>query len=212
MKRILIYGDSNVWGDTPDPRRLPDDQQWANILAKKLGKNYKIVQEGLCTRYAGGFKYSAKPYRNGQLHFEPIFRTATPVDLIILALGTNDLNTMIYSRSPEQIAQDILWYEPKVAKITARYPKETMPKFIYVLPPNIDHNIISEIREMIEFDFDEKTRQKLNEILRQKVKNFVEINDIKLFGDGLHFLPEGHQQMANAVFAKIKEMEVENGQ
>lgn len=37
MKSILIYGDSNVWGDGDPPgKRIPMQCQWANILRSKL--------------------------------------------------------------------------------------------------------------------------------------------------------------------------------
>ena len=205
MTNVLIYGDSNVWGDTPNARRLPDNQQWASILAKKLGKNIKIIQEGLCGRYAGGFEYHKRPYYNGQLHFEPIYRTALPVDLVILALGTNDMKKLRYHREPSQIAEDILWYEPKVAQIIANYPNEKMPQFLYILPPNFAEDVISERPD--DTALDENVRREVNKILKMRVKNFVEINDIKLSADGAHFSPLGHQQMAEAVFAKIKKIE-----
>ena len=36
MKKILIYGDSNTWGDNFFlGKRIDDDKQWANILQKK---------------------------------------------------------------------------------------------------------------------------------------------------------------------------------
>lgn len=44
MKKILIYGDSNTWGDNFFlGRRIDDDKQWANILQKKLGSDYKVI-------------------------------------------------------------------------------------------------------------------------------------------------------------------------
>ena len=54
MKKILIYGDSNVWGDNfLTGQRIPDDKQWVNILRNKLGNNYILFQEGLPGRLAG---------------------------------------------------------------------------------------------------------------------------------------------------------------
>ena len=54
MKKILIYGDSNTWGDNfCTGIRIPDDKQWVNILRKKLGDNFVIFQEGLPGRLAG---------------------------------------------------------------------------------------------------------------------------------------------------------------
>lgn len=47
MKKVLIYGDSNVWGDNfITGKRIPDEKQWSNILAKYLKNTHCILQEG----------------------------------------------------------------------------------------------------------------------------------------------------------------------
>ena len=41
MKKVLVYGDSNVWGDNfLTGERIPDDKQWVKILQNKLKKEY----------------------------------------------------------------------------------------------------------------------------------------------------------------------------
>lgn len=48
MKKVLIYGDSNTWGDNFIlGKRIPDENQWPNILQKSLNDKFKIIQEGL---------------------------------------------------------------------------------------------------------------------------------------------------------------------
>ncbi len=201
MKRILVYGDSNVWGDGPHGR-LPDVQQWPVILQKKLGGQFKVAQEGLSGRFAGGFTYEKKPYYSGQAHFEPIFRTASPVDLVILMLGTNDLNKPRYGRNISQIADDILWYEKKASEMIDE--SESMPKFIYVLPCNFDQSVIGSQRDDVFFD--DVERKAVNEQVKRANVNYVEFDNIDLSDDGAHFSQIGHQQMADAVFAKINEI------
>jgi lysophospholipase L1-like esterase len=196
MKTILIYGDSNVWGDIPNLKRLSHGKQWANVLQKKLGGGYKVVQEGLCGRYAGDFQYPPKPHYNGQFCYDPIYRTASPVDIVVLALGTNDLNSR-YNRSTDEITDDILWYETATKNFLDE--NEKPPIFIYILPPNF----VGIFREET---FSQEKRQIINTKLKNRVKNFVEINDIDLSPDGLHFSPKGHAQMADAVYEKIMEV------
>ena len=54
MNKVLVYGDSNVWGDNfITGERIPDDKQWVKILQNKLGKNYIFFQEGLPGQIAG---------------------------------------------------------------------------------------------------------------------------------------------------------------
>ena len=44
MKKVLIYGDSNVWGDNfLTGERISDDKQWVKILQNKLKKEYILI-------------------------------------------------------------------------------------------------------------------------------------------------------------------------
>ena len=54
MKTILCYGDSNTWRtiprwqDSPIPSdRYDEDTRWTQRLAKALGAEYRIIEEGL---------------------------------------------------------------------------------------------------------------------------------------------------------------------
>ena len=47
MKQLLCYGDSNTWGDNFIlGQRIPDKNQWPNILQNALGNNFKIILGG----------------------------------------------------------------------------------------------------------------------------------------------------------------------
>ena len=79
MKKIFIYGDSNVWGDNfIEGVRIPFDKQWPNILQCKLGSDYLVYQEGLPGRVAGSLE-SVKKYKNGRDSFLATFRCKAPV-------------------------------------------------------------------------------------------------------------------------------------
>ena len=201
-KTVLVYGDSNVWGDTPETVRLPDSQQWANIMQEELGREeYKVVQEGLAGRFAGDFCYEKHPYFNyfnGQYCYEPIYRTASPVDIVVMALGTNDLNDK-HNRTLDEIVNDVLWYESKTKTLVDE--DEVAPIFLYILPPNL----VGRFREDETFSLEK--RKEVNEVLKHRIENFVEIDDIDLSADGLHFSVKGHERMARAVSEKIRGLE-----
>ena len=51
-KRILCYGDSNTWGYKPvTGERYDEDERFTGVLARELGEDYRVVEEGLVGRY-----------------------------------------------------------------------------------------------------------------------------------------------------------------
>ena len=90
-KRILCFGDSNTWGAVPaEGTRHPDDVRWTGILAAELGNEYQVIEEG----YNGRTTVHDDPVENrlsGIAYFETCLDSQSPLDLIILMLGTNDL-------------------------------------------------------------------------------------------------------------------------
>lgn len=196
MKKILIYGDSNTWGQNGFSKRHSIDLHWASILSDLLGNEYKVIPSGLCARIAGDFE--PKDYRNGKSHFEVIYRTESPVDILIVALGTNDLKDR-FSRTAEQITNDILWYGMKAEEL--RYdngPESTIEKVLYIAPPNLDEGVE---------DFSKAVRLQANvsDRLLGLTKNLVVASDLKMSEDGLHFSKQAHEEMGRIVFKKIKE-------
>ena len=112
MKKILIYGDSNTWGDNfITGERIPDDKQWPHILEANL-KDYKILQEGLPGRIAGDYE-DIKKYKNGKDSFLSTFRVNAPVDIVIIALGTNDLQ-LRYDKSSDEVIKILKWYKEAI--------------------------------------------------------------------------------------------------
>jgi hypothetical protein len=48
VKEILCFGDSLTWGWNPvDRGRYPFEKRWTGVLQKELGKDYRIIEEGL---------------------------------------------------------------------------------------------------------------------------------------------------------------------
>ena len=51
MENILCYGDSNTFGYNPkNCSRYDDNTRWTAILQKNLGKEYKVINEGMPNR------------------------------------------------------------------------------------------------------------------------------------------------------------------
>lgn len=206
MKKILIYGDSNVWGDNfLTGQRIPDDKQWVNILREKLGKDYILFQEGLPGRIAGN-EEKEKTFKNGKDTFISTFRTNAPVDMIIISLGTNDLQFK-YNKDSNKIINDLLWYKEVIENMyedlddKKKYLDNKMPEILYILPFNFDYKVNA---SMI---FDDKKEEERLKIIKyfndNNIKN-IYFNDIELFEDGIHLSYEGNKRLAEKVYEVIK--------
>ena len=203
MKKILVYGDSNTWGDNfLNRRRIPDDKQWCNILQEKLGVEYKVYQEGLPGRFAGSVDKN-EIYKNGIDTFLSTYKTIAPLDMLIIALGSNDLRPE-FNRTSKDIINDLLSYKKQLEEVfnedNSRYFNGKLPKIIYLLPVNFkayDPNLVSY------FESKENDRQAIIRYFNDSGINNIYFNDIELFDDCIHMNYEGHKRVAEEVYKKI---------
>ncbi len=209
LKKVLIYGDSNTWGDNfITGKRIADDKQWVNILRKKYNKKYLFLQEGLPGRLAGNDE-NIKRYKNGQGTFISTFRTNAPVDVIIISLGTNDLQ-LKYNKTSEKIISDLLWYKEKIEESfndledRKKYFNNKMPKIIYILPINFDYKVNA--KEIFDNECEIK-RQEIIKYFKDKKMNIIISNEMDLFEDGIHLNNNGHEKMADLVYEELQKYE-----
>lgn len=202
MKKILIYGDSNVWGDNfTEGKRIPDNRQWPNILKEKLKKEFQIYQEGLPGRLAGSNE-KEKKYKNGQDTFISTFRTQAPLDYIIIMLGTNDLQIK-YNKTAKTIIKDLLWYEDCLKNQfedlddQKKYFNNKMPEILYILPANFNEPLIFNEKS-------QKARTKIIDYFESSDKNYIKLENMPLFEDGIHLNYEGHEIVARKVIEVLE--------
>ena len=202
MKKILCFGDSNTWGQVAYvENQIAEPLRWTSILDNKLGDDYEVTSDGVCARIAGSYE-DVKPLLNGKKDFEKIIKNHKCYEIIIIALGTNDLKKR-YNRSSKMIVSDLSWYEDVVSKrCLDREGKST--KFIYVAPPNFN-------AEKDYFDDDEIVRAEVVELLMQKKDNVVSFNDLELSRDGVHISIGDHERHAQSIFEMISLMTQNEG-
>lgn len=190
-KRVLIYGDSNVWGQGDyfsGEGRMDESAQWPLILGGLLGPDWVVIQEGLPGRFAGNFE-EVESHRNGKGDiFTATLISALPIDLLIVALGGNDLNNS-YQRTAQQIYDDLIWYCNKLWLNSKDTPA------LYVAPADFK---VSEY-----FDEDSYARRgELMDLLSSGNVCGMEVLDpgkLPVHNDGIHYTKEGHQQLAALV-------------
>lgn len=203
MKKILIYGDSNTWGDNfLTGERIPEEKQWVNIVRTKYENKYQFFQEGLPGRIAGN-EETIKTYKNGKDTFISTFRTNAPVDKVIIALGTNDLQIK-YKKTTDKIIEDLLWYKKQIEESYAEledqkkyFNNKKLPEIIYILPINFDYKDKASV--IFDKESEEKRQQIIREFQKDKTLKIIVANDLELFDDGIHLNYQGHEQMASLV-------------
>ena len=93
MKNILCFGDSNTWGCVPGVfSRFPLDKRWTGLLAKALGEEYHVIEDGVKGRTVA-VDDPHVPFRNGLSSLGYSLLRASPIDLMIVMLGTNDIKS-----------------------------------------------------------------------------------------------------------------------
>lgn len=107
MKQILCFGDSNTYGLIPgEGGRYPWGVRWTSILNEKLGsENYRVIEEGLCGRTVL-FDDPLRQGRCGTKMLPVILETHSPIDIVVVMLGTNDCKS-IYKATADFIGKGI---------------------------------------------------------------------------------------------------------
>lgn len=211
-KTILCYGDSNTWGQTPDKtgRRRPINVRWTGVLQDSLGSDYHVIEEGLSSRTTD-LDYVKKPGRNGRTYLEPCLDSHSPLDVVILMLGTNDFKVE-FNRNEEEIAQAIRGLVELIQEKTAKYDGYPA-KIVLVSPILVDGNA-PRIKEWYAAHYDESSITKSQELANYlsnvaEATNcyFVDAAQIAKAGeDGIHFDEESHQALGDFLAQQIRSL------
>ena len=208
-KRILCFGDSNTWGAVPgDSTRHPEDVRWTGILQRELGDGYQIIEEG----YNGRTTVHDDPVEGrlaGVTYFAPCCDSQSPLDLIILMLGTNDLKAR-FGVNPETIAfgfgryLDVL----KTVPMDGKRPEVLLVSPILINPAYKDNTLFYDM-------FGEGAHERSLEFARA-YKAFagaggLHYMDAAQYGeasvkDGVHMEPESHERLGKAFAKKVLEI------
>jgi lysophospholipase L1-like esterase len=97
VQQILVYADSLSWGIIPLTRqRLPFDQRWPGVMEHALlaaGRKARVIEDclnGRRTVWEDPFKAG----RNGLVGLAQRIEIHSPLEIVVLMLGTNDFQSM----------------------------------------------------------------------------------------------------------------------
>ena len=139
MQQVLVYADSLTWGIIPDTRRrLPFERRWPGVLEEKLsaaGLQVRVLEDCLNGRRTV-WEDPFKPGRNGIVGLQQRIEIHSPLSLVILMLGTNDLQYCHPYNDGWAAGQGIaaLVREVRIAPVEPGMP---VPSILIVCPPRI---------------------------------------------------------------------------
>ena len=98
--RILLLGDSNTWGSNASGPRHGEAVRWGRVVDAAL-PTVVVIEEGRIGRRTDLNTGHALNAAGGTL--PEIVRSHLPLDLVVVMLGTNDLQSGL-NRTPKQVA------------------------------------------------------------------------------------------------------------
>lgn len=211
-KRILVFGDSNSYGFDPvtglSGGRFDETVRWPRVMETLLGKGYRVIEDAVNGRTTA-FDDPIREHRNGVKCIDRCFASSSPIDMVIVMLGTNDLKT-IFSAKPLVVMRGLMVVIEKILASKAAYGEA--PKVLIAAPIDIGENILNtQMGDFYEIEAVEYAKQ-LRPYYEKLAKDMgVEYIDAGLYGkpcelDCIHMDKESHAKVAEAMAKKVKEM------
>lgn len=136
MQHILVYSDSLSWGIIPMTRqRLSFEQRWPGVMEIALcesGRKVRVIEDCLNGRRTV-WDDPFKPGRNGLVGLAQRVEIHSPLELVILMLGTNDFQSM-HDHNAWHSSQGMLALISAVRSAPIE-PGMPVPQILVVAPP-----------------------------------------------------------------------------
>lgn len=210
MKTILAYGDSLTYGANPipgGPRHAYEDR-WPTALEGALGGKARVIAEGLGGRTTVHDDWFANADRNGARVLPTLLESHSPLDLVIIMLGTNDIKPF-HGRSAGEASRGMARL---VQIIRGHYAGKMLqaPEIILVAPPPIIHGDWADM--MDHFGPDEAIAASVN--FAREYKKRAEEQKVHFFdagtvaktdkNDGIHLDPANTRAIGEGLAPLVK--------
>ena len=204
MPVIVAFGDSNTWGSDPATgARFPRARRWPTVMERELGPEFEVIAEGLRGRTTV-HDDPIEPYRSGAEALPSCLMSHAPVDLVILALGCNDLKKR-FSVSAFDIADGAarLIF---LARAYGEGPDGRPPRILLVAPPPLAR--LTGYAEMFEGGAEKSRRlgQRFGEIAKQEGVAFLDAGAVIRCSDldGIHYEADQHELLGRATARAVR--------
>ena len=207
-RSLLCFGDSNTHGTPPmenmsSQGRFGPDVRWPSVMQTKLAPGWTVIEEGHPGRTTVHDDPIGGMHKNGIRMLPALLETHRPINVIVIMLGTNDLQHR-FGVNAAEIALAI-GKMVEMIKASDSGADQKAPDIMLVSPPPV-------IQQGCLADVFEGSTDKAN-ALSGTIANMARQHDIPYFDagahiavspvDGVHFDAESHitlgQAMAQAV-------------
>lgn len=203
MKKILCFGDSNTYGYIPNNgARYDKNTRWTGVLSLLSHGKFEIIEDGCNNRTA----FAANPAGKIFTGYEILPELLTgDFDAVVLAIGINDTQ-FLYNLSSIEIASGV---EKLINIVKVKSPQA---KILLVAPSILTEDVLNgNFACLFDRTSIEKSRQL--PLLYQKIAEkqnieFLDLNSVAKTSslDGLHYAPEQHLKIAQAIFTILSEL------
>lgn len=203
LKKILCFGDSNTYGYIPNNgARYDKNTRWTGVLLLLSHGKFEIIEDGCNNRTA----FAANPAGKIFTGYEILPELLTDdFEAVVLAIGINDTQ-FLYNLSSIEIASGV---EKLINIVKVKSPQA---KIILVAPSILTDDVLNgNFACLFDRTSIEKSRQL--PLLYQKIAEkqnieFLDLNSVAKTSslDGLHYAPEQHLKIAQAIFTILSEL------
>lgn len=216
--RILAFGDSNTWGWIPngEGKRFSDSERWTGVLQSELGEeDFIVICDGLVARRTNLDGLTAGPvdglFLNGAKTLPAAIARNAPVDLVVLFLGTNDLQ-LGAERTAAETAEAVFDLADLIRTAeNLLYSNYPAPEVMIVIPPAFGELSNSPLAYL--FEVGQRESMKLSAAFesRNTGKNIplwdsANLPSSSIGSDGIHLSKLGHEALGKSLASFIKKM------
>jgi lysophospholipase L1-like esterase len=206
VRTIVCFGDSNTYGaNAVDQARYPRDVRWTGVLRRELGADHEVIEEGLGGRTTM-FVDPLGDDRSGAPYLQPCLWSHSPVDLVTIMLGTNDLKGIFRLRASEiALAAGHL---VDLARRSLAGPNGTSPLVLLISPPPLAE--VTARSELWGFGDSRAESLRLAEhyalIAQIRGATFLDAGSVIATSphDGVHFEADAHALLGRAVADAVR--------
>jgi lysophospholipase L1-like esterase len=205
MRTVLCYGDSNTWGYEPATgKRFPEDVRWPGVLARQLGEGFRVIEEALNGRTTVRDD-PVEEHKNGKTYLRPCLESHAPLDLVIIALGVNDLKARFFASASD--VADGAGVLVGIAQRSGAGPDGGYPTVLLVAPPPV--GVLTELASMFA-GAEEKSEGFAHQYRRVADKYgcvLLDAGEVVRASDrdGIHLEADEHRKLGKAAAASVKE-------